>query len=475
MKSACRHYVKNRGVRRLSWRSLVWKRIPAWVVLICFLSASMLAVIFGWIVSVTRDGFDSFGLMGKSAVAVAEFPGKILYSTRVLLSERDAGFVTQRTVAHTSDYQPISMKSGIDVEGIVVKGDAAALQRSRGWRYLAGVFTIDGKAQNGVLVVSPEFEIARAWALEEGEVPGQKTQPENHKFIHGFSVLRDGSMLFTYDGGMSIQRVDNCGKRMWVTAGTFNHTISPDEEERFAWSIIGFLGKVEIVQVSITDGAIARRISMGQIIDANPSIDILGVRRKDEEIFGGGPMYENNKWEYDRFHINDVEPLPASFVRQFEAFSEGDLLISARSLNLIFVLDPKALKVKWWRSGATRRQHDPDWGATGEISIYDNRMGQQYSRIISIEPKSYLSRVLFDGSAQNFYSVALGKHQVTTVGNLLITSPEQGRVFEVDGEGRLVFDLLNEKPGSHALNYRVSEAAWFPPSAYSSLHASSCN
>lgn len=462
-------------MRPLNWKNIVAKRVPAWVLLICLLSSLVSTVIFGWIVSVTRAGYDTFGAIGESAVSVADFPGELLYAARVLLSDRDAGFTTERTVAHSLEYQPARMKPDIHVDGIVVKRDASALQRSRGWRFIVGAFSINGDSHNAVLAFSPDLELVRAWPLEEGPVPGQKTQPENHKFLHGFAALRDGSMLLAYDGGVSLQRVDQCGRRMWVTPGEFNHAISPDEEERFAWSVVGFLAKVELVQVSIADGAITRRISMAEIVDANPGIDILGVRRRDEEIFGGGPTYMTSKWEFDRFHINDVEPLPANLVRQFEAFSAGDLLISARSLNLIFVLDPATLKVKWWRSGATRRQHDPDWGA-GEMTIYDNRMGQQHSRIISIDPKSYATRVLFDGSAQNFYSVALGKHQITAVGNLLITSPEQGRVFEVDREGRLVFDLLNEKPGAQALNYRISEAAWFPPDTYRSLYADpSCN
>jgi len=134
--------------------------------------------------------------------------------------------------------------------------------------------------------------------------------------------------------------------------------------------------------------------------------------------------------------------------------------VSARSLNLVFVLDPETLKVRWWHSGSWRRQHDPDWQPTGEITVYDNHMNRAYSRIVSIVPGSPEVRVVFDGHANDFYSRIRGKHQMTGAGTLLITSPQQGRVFEVEQDGHVVFEMLNTRPGSGEFNYPLSEAIW---------------
>ena len=69
---------------------------------------------------------------------------------------------------------------------------------------------------------------------------------------------------------------------------------------------------------------------------------------------------------------------------------------------------------------------------------------------------------MFDGRANDFYSRIRGKHQRTEAGTLLVTSPQQGRVFEVERDGHVVFEVLNLRPGQGEFNYPVSEAIWFP-------------
>jgi hypothetical protein len=137
-------------------------------------------------------------------------------------------------------------------------------------------------------------------------------------------------------------------------------------------------------------------------------------------------------------------------------------------------VDPDTLEVKWWRMGAWRRQHDPDWQPTGEITVYDNRMSLDYSRIVGVVPASQSTRVVFDGRSVDFYSRIRGKHQITKAGNLLITSAQQGRVFEVDPNGQMVLEIFNPKPGSDQFNYPMSEAIWFPSDAFDFAEDSSC-
>ena len=69
-------------------------------------------------------------------------------------------------------------------------------------------------------------------------------------------------------------------------------------------------------------------------------------------------------------------------------------------------------------------------------------------------------QIIYPGEDEKFYSSKFGKHQVLPDGNILISSPEQGRIFEVSREGETVFEFVNRFDESRVL--KVSEAKWLP-------------
>jgi hypothetical protein len=441
------------------------KLLPLWLFLLCLLLGGLLMVLFGWFLTKAIYGQTRYVRLGHAAVAVASFPDLARSSLKAVRADPDVGFRVPRTGAHLSELHPIRTRPGIRIQGLMVRDDPAALARTPAWRVVVGGFMLDGKIENAALLLSPELEVVNVWKLVEKDIPGQKPQPPLHKFVHGFAMLRDASMIFAFDSGVSLQRFDVCGRRIWAVPGPFGHTVSPDDTGQFVW-VIRHSGEVEeVVKVATADGAIVRRISMADIAAANPTIDILEIRQEDASRGNDNPRNISDKWLQEPFHLNDVEPLPAAMAQAFPGFQAGDLLISVRSLNLIFVVDPQTLEVRWWHSGSWRRQHDPDWQPTGEITLFDNRMNRDYSRIVSIVPSSREVKVLFDGRANDFYSRIRGKHQLTGAGTLLVTSPQQGRVFEVEPDGQGVFEMLNTRPGGGEFNYPLSEAIWFPSDA----------
>ena len=437
------------------------KLLPVWLFLLCLLLGALFTVVFAWSVKSTVSGNPRFGRLGKAAVVIASFPDTVRSSLRELRADPDQGYRVLRTSGDLSHFQPIKSKPGIHIQGPVVRADQAALARASGWRVLVGGFVIDGEFTHAALALSPELEIVKVWKLHEENIQGEEPRPPFGKFVHGFTILEDGSVIFAFDEGVSLQRFDACGRRIWSTGGFFNHVVTLDEDEKFVWTLRAEvvdkkLVHETVVKVATATGEIVRRITMDDIIAANPTLHILDIRADDRNYVRENPRNTSEEWLDDPFHLNDVEPLPAAIADRFEGFEAGDLLLSARSLNLVFVVDPDTLEVKWWRMGAWRRQHDPDWQPTGEITVYDNRMSLDYSRIVGVVPASQSTRVVFDGRSVDFYSRIRGKHQITKAGNLLITSPQQGRVFEVDPNGQMVLEILNPKPGSDQFNYPMS-------------------
>ncbi len=325
----------------------------------------------------------------------------------------------------------------------------------RGYRIILGVFDFQDSL-HGAILLDPDGKVQNTWQITQNDLPWAH-RSDKTIFPHGFEVTRDGSIIVAYDSGTSLTKYDYCGRKQWQVRGGFHHSVDLfDEETLWAWGNTGSrrpYGR-QLMQVSVADGSVLKRFSIYDIMGANPDIDILGIRQVDTA--------SKATWASDPFHPNDIDPLPKELAGHYPDFRAGDLLVSLRSLNLIFVVDPRSLKVKWWRHGLARRQHDPDWNARGTITIYNNNMHRGYSSIIEVDPRSMERRTLIDGADYDFYTWHRGKHEELPDGTMLITSPEQGRVFEVAPDGTVTFDFHNsfrEERGPLS----VSEARFLPP------------
>jgi len=450
------------------------KNIPLWVFLMSLLIGALFTMVFGWSVLSTLGGSDKTGRFGKAAVAVSSFPTlakSVLADIKVNTVDTDQPVRVPSTGAELSEFVEISTNSGTEVNGLLMRVDRALLARAPGWRILIGAFTIDGELKDAALALSPDLEVVHIWFLSEGVIDGTETVSAHRKFVHGFELMADGSVVFAFDGGASLQRFDMCSLPIWVQGGAYSHSVTLDDQEEFVWTL---RSPNTIVKVATATGEVVHEFSMTDVIAANPSIGVLDIRKHSANDLGGNSRQIAEMWLEDPFHLNDVDPLPASLAGAFVGFDTGDLLLSSRSLSLVFIVDPDTLAIKWWRAGATQRQHDPDWGPSGKITVYDNRMDKNFSQIMSIDPDTFRTNIVLDGSTDDFYSRIRGKHQISEYGNLIVTSTQQGRVFEVDPDGNMVIDIVNTKPGSKDFNYAISQAIWLPLDAFHIEEAMSC-
>lgn len=353
--------------------------------------------------------------------------------------------------------------------GIFPKGHKPELRTQAptpGYRLLFGAFDFNPPA-HAALLLDENSQVVHLWRLNEDAVKNAEVREDANKFPHGMEVLPDGSLLFAYDGGASVQRFDVCSQPLWTTAGSFHHSLSLDIDGKHLWALLENPDGVNVddnpedkaktrvlARLDLKTGEIVRKINLQQVIDANPGIDVLGLHQTDYE--------DRFEWQPDSFHENDIEPLPKELAAAFPQFKAGDLLISMRALDLIFVMDPDSLKVKWWRIAQTRRQHDADWRADGRIGVYDNNMHRGPLRIVALSPDTLEADVLYDGAVHEAESEFRGRHQQLPNGNLLITVPQQGRVLEVTPEDAIVFEFLNRYRPDPGQNLVLSEAKWLP-------------
>ncbi|MEO0763875.1 MAG: arylsulfotransferase family protein, partial [Pseudomonadota bacterium] len=273
----------------------------------------------------------------------------------------------------------------------------------------------------------------------------------------------DGALVFGFDGGRSIQRIDSCGTRQWSAFGPFHHALEIDEADGALWTMEAAGTGSDFVALSAETGAVLSRLGTQDIINARPEIDLLKIRMEHDNLRNTNRRVTFGRWltRHENFHFNDVDPLPPRLAGRFPMFEAGDLLISARELNLVFVVDRETGETKWWRVGAWNRQHDPDWLEDGRIGVYDNRMSRDYSQILAIDPATYETEVLVDGRAMDFYSRIRGKMQVLADGRVAVSSPQQGRVFETGPAGGVVLDIVNPHPARDGYVLPISEIQVF--------------
>lgn len=164
----------------------------------------------------------------------------------------------------------------------------------------------------------------------------------------------------------------------------------------------------------------------------------------------------------DPTHINSLFELGPN--RWFEAgderFRPGNILLSARNLNAVFIVEKSTGGIVWQHSAELDWQHEAQMipsGVVGEglVVVFNNGTGNRNayrrSEILVIHPLD--GRVVWRWSDPTFFTTVAGTQQVLPNGNLLITSSEGGRVFEVTPGKDTVWEWIPPFLPMRALRY----------------------
>jgi hypothetical protein len=151
----------------------------------------------------------------------------------------------------------------------------------------------------------------------------------------------------------------------------------------------------------------------------------------------------------DLTHINSVQELPSNrwYDEGDARFRPGNLLISPRQLNAVFIIDKRTGDVVWSYDHQLDCQHEAlmiPKGHPGEGNIlvfnngHDNLHGYRRSSVEEINPRT--NAVEWQYSDQHFFSSVGGVEQSLPNGNVLIVSSAGWRAFEVTRSGTIVWE-----------------------------------
>ena len=153
----------------------------------------------------------------------------------------------------------------------------------------------------------------------------------------------------------------------------------------------------------------------------------------------------------DVTHFNSVQELPENRWHQAGdgRFRPGNLLVSARNLHAVFVVDRASGEVVWSYRDGLDMQHEalmtaPGLPGAGLVQIFNNRRASfgddRQSEILELDPAA--ASVAWRYRAPGFFSPTGGSQQALPNGNLLVTSTRGGRVFEVTRDGAVVWEWV---------------------------------
>lgn len=297
----------------------------------------------------------------------------------------------------------------------------------------------------------PDGQQVYQWPIDFFKVAEDELRFKYDAEVHGAWLYPNGDILMNFDP-RGLWRISACGDVVWRNTDETHHSIDIDDKGDI-WA--------PLVRVDYHD----RRY-----IDAPRAFDRIGrfdaetgelletidlFEKALEQGLHGLTLGIGNDFS-DVLHVNDVEILSSDMAAAFPQFNAGDIMVSSRNINQIWVLDGVTKTIKWRMIGPMLRQHDPDFQPDGTITVYDNRSIldaeptneeiRKYggSQILKIDPITReVTTVFADQDEILFYSFIRGKHQVLKNGNILVTETDFGRILEVTPSGDLVWEVIN--------------------------------
>lgn len=324
-------------------------------------------------------------------------------------------------------------------------------------------------------------------------------QTDRNVDLHGAVINPDGSVVFNYEYAGSV-KLSRCGEVVWTLPHPTHHSVEraegggywiggrnhfrrdPGDPDRWFPPFTQMEGVDDYA-----DDLILRVSETGEIVESRSVTRILYESGLEPLMTANGDSFaRDGVWRTNLEHLNKIAELGTATAAAFPMFEPGDLAISLRSYNLIAVIDPDDWRVKWHQTGPWRRQHDPEFLPNGRIAVFNNNTYRTslltndrfdpeapfVSNVLELDPSDRSWHAVYGNRpGQEFLSVIRGKIDPTPGGGYLVTEFEAGRVFEIDPEGRIVWEYINRY--DDAFVTEITEARSYP-AAYFTVTDWSC-
>lgn len=264
---------------------------------------------------------------------------------------------------------------------------------------------------------------------------------EDREFWRRAALYPDGHILAIFEGS-ALLKLNKDSKIIWALPNRAHHDLTVQED-----GSIYVLTRTAMIDPQINESA---PVLKDFVVHLSPEGEKLAEYSLWEAVKNSAHsmLLVDAHREGDVFHTNTLEVLDGRHVDRSPFFKKGNILLSFLELNAIAILDPEVDEIVWSMKGMWWGQHQPTLIENGNMLIFDNWGGktgnQKYSRVIEFDPLTQEIEWIYAGSPDvPFYSLTCGSNQRLRNGNTLITETDNGRVFELTPDNRIVWEFIN--------------------------------
>ncbi len=293
-------------------------------------------------------------------------------------------------------------------------------------------------------LIAADGELLHRWHLPYARIPDAPALDGRHQDCWRRVRLRDDGSLLAIYGGRGMVAVNRDSRLLWHFPERVHHdlTLGPDgrvytltREQRLVPRLDSDQAVIDDFLVVLSpDGEPLERVSLLEaLLDSSWANLVLSIADR------GG----------DLLHVNSLQLLDDSEGERHPAFAAGNLLLCARDLDLLLVLDPRRRRVVWAREGPWHEPHDPRLLPSGRILLFDNLGASAAthglaSRLVELDPTTGKLTWTWTADPPNaFYSRFCGTATRLPGGNTLVSESGAGRAFELTPEGELAWVFVS--------------------------------
>ena len=224
-----------------------------------------------------------------------------------------------------------------------------------------------------------------------------------------------------------------------------------DWEGRLTWQyrLVGAMPHHDVIRLA-NGNTLVLSLGRGRGTDTLLEVDRGGrlVWRWEASQHLAAAIARGGSGRHDATHVNSIQELPNNrwFAAGDARLRPGNLLLSARNLNALFIIDRTTGEAVWSFDRGLDMQHEAamsglDLPTAGAILLFNNRAGSftadRQSELLRVDPPT--GAVDWSFRTPGFFSPTGGTAQALPNGNTLVTSTRGWRVFEITPGGELVW------------------------------------